>query len=127
MGTTMSVYDAHLPLAFPHCFEVPVETAITCSALLVRSSSLCINGSSYAITADANKFGYRHLWLSAVSLKLVKNIILAGSSPEPEVSEPVEDDQSRVINRKESMSNEDLAAMIKFREQLDDITGDDFA
>lgn len=124
----MSVYDAHLPLAFPHCFEVPVETAITCSALLVRSSSLCINGSSYAITADSSRTGYRHLWLSAVSLKLVKNIILAGSSPEPEVSEPVEDDQSRVINRKDKMSNEDLAIMIKFRQQIEDLTlGDDFS
>lgn len=123
----MSIYDHHLPLAFPHCFEVPVETAITCSALLVRSSSLCPNGSSFAITADSTKFGHRHLWLSAVSFKIVKNIILAGSSPEPEVSEPVEDDQSRVINRKEKLDNEDLAAMIKFREQLEDVTGEDFA
>ena len=122
-----SIYDHHLPLAFPYCFVVPAENAVVCVSLLLRNSAICPNGSSFAIDS-ATKFGYRHLWLSKASFQLVKNVILAGSSPEPEVSEPVEDDQSRVITPKTTLDNDDLKAMIAFREQLDGLnTGEDFA
>lgn len=110
-----SIYDHHLPLAFPFAFVVPEETAMVCVTLLMRNSSLCPNGSSFAITSDAPQ-GHRHLWLSKASLQLVKNIILAGSSPEQ--SEPVEDVQDRTPSPRK-ISDEDLKLMLAFRQELD--------
>lgn len=74
----MSVYDHNLPDAFPIVYVVNLETAKEWAALLVKPEGSCTQGSSYAVTSDANNMNHRKFWLSSVShQRLVKAGLIA--------------------------------------------------
>ncbi len=57
----MSVYETHLPLAFPHSYEVHTTFAGVAAGALLGGHS------SFAVTADPKDAEHRILWLSDVS------------------------------------------------------------
>ena len=65
-------YQTILPLVFPWKVLIPEDKVEYVEALLVQGSERCPNGSSFAITSDTFKQGYRWLWMSQASFEYLK-------------------------------------------------------
>jgi hypothetical protein len=65
----MSIYQAHLPQAFPFVVEVPKADIDVWTTFLNTAEPR----SSYAVTSDNySEGGYVYLWLSAVSAERIR-------------------------------------------------------
>lgn len=61
-----SSYDHVMPVVFPKMLILSVASAEKVAFILNQASKVCVNGSSFAITADAPS-GHRKVWLSKAS------------------------------------------------------------
>ena len=65
-------YKAVLPQLFPYCAEMPVEEVEKAITYLLPARGVISGGSSFAVTADSIRIGYRNLWLSQISWDTLK-------------------------------------------------------
>jgi hypothetical protein len=63
----MNVYDHFLSQSFPHCLLISRFRAPRVAELLTSADQQHVNGSSFAVTADADRDTVK-LWLSSASL-----------------------------------------------------------
>lgn len=67
----MSAYDHWLPTAFPYCLVVSRFHVPRITELLASADHIHRNGSSFAVTVDAD-LDTAKLWLSAASLNRLR-------------------------------------------------------
>lgn len=65
------MYRTELPKVFPHCYSVPLDRVSQFVKQLSRADTVYPNGSSFAVTVDAEP-GRAHLWLSDASYARIR-------------------------------------------------------